>query len=139
VDRHICPKRYHKQASSVTRLTGTPCVTLLKTNSMEQCPSSEADSRSTYQQISCLCGTRKFINEFNCTLSSARRNQSRVSHENKKILLPSNHLRLVLPNVLFPGGIPIKYRSHFSSKSCCPSPLHTIILKWILNKQDLRL
>jgi hypothetical protein len=81
-------------------------------NSMEQGSSSEASSHSASQEIPSLYVIRRFITVFgracHWSLSWARWIWSAGSHpiSLRSILMLSSHLRLTLPNGLFPSGYP---------------------------------
>jgi hypothetical protein len=79
------------------------------TNSMEQSPSSEADSYSTSREIPAF-GTRKFTRVRQWFLSWARWIQSTPSHPIflRSVLVLFSHLPLGLPSGLLPYGLATK-------------------------------
>jgi len=109
----------------------------LITNSMKQSPQ-EADTHSAGQEIPRLLWTRKFITVFtrahHCSLSWARCIQSTNSHHIslRSILILFSHLRLGLPNSLFPSGFLTKILYAFQIYPMrTVRPAHLILLDLI--------
>ena len=105
---------------------------------MEQSPSWEANRFSASQEIPRILWNPRFITAFtsarHLSLSWASLIQSIPTHPTswRSILILSSHLRLGLPNGLFPSGFPTKtlYTPlHSPVRATCPA--HLILLDFI--------